>query len=820
MRGSFQQEAPHMPAPSAPQNLGRFELQKPLGRGAQGEVWLALDPRLQRQVAIKRLLQRALDANVLERWLGEARAVGRLSHPNIVPLYEADLEGVQPFLVFELVKGETLAQHLKKRGALPEAEALKLMQGVLDGLRHAHEAGVIHRDLKPGNIMVEVQGRPRIMDFGLAVVGRQQVGNPGVSGTVGYLAPEAAAGAVPTPAVDVFAAGMVLYEVLTGQPAIKVGDARQAVYQLATQDVQLPSGVQVSQALRAVVNRALARDPGQRYPDAGSLAQALAACAPAQEALPVAGETGAGNATLEFLLRRMQHKGDFPALSDAVMRIQKLTQSDDENLASLANEILKDVALTHKILRMVNSSYYRRPDGGAISTISRAIALLGLSAIRNLALSLVLMEHMQDKKHAAALKEEFFRGLMAGLMAHELCPTAREAEESFIGALFQNLGRMLTRFYFPEEAEQIQRELTAVMATAPGDLARPVSLVLEESACRKVLGIGYQDLAVGVGRAWGLPEGLLKAMHRISDDVKPDAPKLPADRQRLLASAANELTQAMLATDPARDGGRHLTERQQQIQQRYGAALGWSDRTVHDATQKAQSELQEWARTLQLPMTAGSAGARLAGLNTPAVVAAATAPDTHNPAVLAGVSPEFAAADDQPDNTAAMLSAGIADISNTLVGSFKLQEVVRMILETLYRALSFQRVVFCLRDTRSGLLTGRVTIGMDSGGLARAFVIRTDAAADVFSAIAIKGVDTLITDTHAGGMPQRLPKWFHDKVQAPTFLLLPLHMKGAPIGMIYADKAQAGGIVLAEREMSLVRALRNQALMALRHGGH
>ena len=140
MQGSFQQEAPHMPAPSAPQNLGRFELQKPLGRGAQGEVWLALDPRLQRQVAIKRLLQRALDANVLERWLGEARAVGRLSHPNIVPLYEADLEGVQPFLVFELVKGETLAQHLKKRGALPEAEALKLMQGVLDGLRHAHEA--------------------------------------------------------------------------------------------------------------------------------------------------------------------------------------------------------------------------------------------------------------------------------------------------------------------------------------------------------------------------------------------------------------------------------------------------------------------------------------------------------------------------------------------------------------------------------------------------------------------------------------------------------------------------------------------------------
>lgn len=809
-----------MPAPSMPQNLGRFELQKPLGRGAQGEVWLALDPRLQRQVAIKRLLQRALDANVLERWLGEARAVGRLSHPNIVPLYEADLEGTQPFLVFELVKGDTLAQYLKKRGALPEADALKLMQAMLDGLQHAHEAGVIHRDLKPGNIMVEAQGRPRIMDFGLAVVGRQQSGNPGVSGTVGYLAPEAAAGAVPTPAVDVFAAGMVLYEILTGQPAIKVNDPRQAVYQLATQDVQLPAGVQVSQALRAVVNRALARDPAQRYADAGSLANALSACAPAPDLVSQGGDGGQGNGTLEFLLRRMQHKGDFPALSDAVMRIQKLTQSDDENLSSLANEILKDVALTHKILRMVNSSYYRRPDGGAISTISRAIALLGLSAIRNLALSLVLMEHMHDKRHAAALREEFFRGLMAGLTAHELCPLAREAEECFIGALFQNLGRMLTRFYFPEEAEQIQRELSAVSAAAPGDLARPVTLLLEESACRKVLGITYQDLAVGVGRAWGLPDSLLKSMQRLSADAKLEPPKLPGDRQRLLASAANELTQSLLATDPARDGGRHLTERQEQIHQRYGAALGWSDNTLREATQKAQSELQEWARTLQLPLSAGSAAARLAGLSSPVVSATAAATDTRSPIAAAGALVETDAPDAQPDNTAAMLSAGIADISNTLVGSFKLQEVVRMILETLYRALAFQRVVFCLRDTRTGLLTGRVTLGVDSGSLARAFAIRTDVAADVFSAIAIKGVDTLITDTQAGGMPQRLPKWFHDKVQAPTFLLLPLHMKGAPIGMIYADKAQAGGIVLAEREMSLVRALRNQALMALRHGGH
>ena len=140
--------------------VGRFELRHELGRGAQASVWLGFDSRLEREVAVKLLIPGA-DSVSVSQWLHEARAVSRLNHPHIVPVFEADEDRGQPYLVFEYVQGPTLSQRLRERGALPGHEAAALMLGVLDALRVAHEAGVIHRDLKPSNILVDSAGRAR-----------------------------------------------------------------------------------------------------------------------------------------------------------------------------------------------------------------------------------------------------------------------------------------------------------------------------------------------------------------------------------------------------------------------------------------------------------------------------------------------------------------------------------------------------------------------------------------------------------------------------------------------------------------------------------
>ena len=404
-----------------PPAVGRFRLLRSLGRGAQSQVWLAHDPRLDREVAVKVLTQ--ADRASVDAWLHEARAVSRLTHPNIVPVFEADLEGGQAYMVFEYVVGGTLADHLRQRGRLPARDAVGLMLGVLDGLQAAHQAGVVHRDLKPTNVMLDPQGRPRVMDFGIAArLSGAALSAPSnrIVGTPGYISPEAARGEQASPGMDVFAAAVMLTEMLSGQRLNYDPDPWRAVRRVAEQSLEPPAdlGPDTDDALRAVLLRGLARDASQRWPDAKAFHDALAAWLHPAKAADPAGE--GGNATLEFLLRRMRHRSDFPAMADSVARIQRMTQSENESLTTLSNEILKDVALTNKLLRLVNTVQFSHAGGGHISTVSRAVALVGFGGIRNLALSLVLLERMENKQHAQRLKEEFLRSLMAGSLAREL----------------------------------------------------------------------------------------------------------------------------------------------------------------------------------------------------------------------------------------------------------------------------------------------------------------------------------------------------------------------------------------------------------------
>ncbi|MDE2147972.1 MAG: HDOD domain-containing protein, partial [Burkholderiales bacterium] len=524
-----------------PGRLGRFELLRELGRGAQARVWLAHDPRLQREVALK-LLEPAADAVAVSEWLGEARAVSRLTHPNVVPVFEADEHQGRSYLVFEYVEGPTLAQARRGRGPMPPTEAVALMLGVLDALAAAHAQGLVHRDLKPSNILLGADGRARVMDFGIAARVSQQDGR--IVGTPGYMSPEAARGLAPQPAMDVFAAGVLLGELLQGAPLLRETDPMRAIERVQHEDLALAAAAAVDDTLRGIVQRALARDPRARYDSARSMHAALAAWA--RPAEPAA-DSGAGHATLEFLLRRMRHKTDFPALSAAVVRIQRVATSETESLASLSDEILKDVALTNKLLRMVNTAQFTAVAGGGIATVSRAVALVGFAGIRNMALSLVLLEHMNDKAHAAQLKDEFLRALMAGAVADslagELSAVAREGEEAFLAAMFQNLGRLLTEFYFPEEALQIRQQLAGNDSPGPA----------REAVSRRVLGLGFEDLGAGVARAWGLPEPLQRALRAPGGEVPSRPVSRGADgaveRLRWLGRCANALADAWLVPD-------------------------------------------------------------------------------------------------------------------------------------------------------------------------------------------------------------------------------------------------------------------------------
>ena len=152
-----------------------------------------------------------------------------------------------------------------------------------------------------------------------------------------------------------------------------------------------------------------------------------------------------------------------------------------------------------------------------------------------------------------------------------------------------------------------------------------------------------------------------------------------------------------------------------------------------------------------------------------------------------------------------------------MVEDFRLSDVLRMIIETMYRAMALQRIVFCMRDAKTDALTGRFGLGADTDQLVSSFRIALQAAqTDLFAAVCNKGADTMISDATEARMAARLPLWYKQAVNAPTFLLLPLQIKGKPFGLIYADKAAPGSLMLNEKELALLRTLRNQAVMAFK----
>ena len=212
------------PAPEAELLLGRYRLVRRLGSGGFGTVWLAHDERLQRDVAVKRI---PLDDTDPERAQREAQAAARLSHPGIVALYETGADEEACYLVSELVRGDTL-RDLLDAGALSDRDVVVIGAGLCEALAHAHARGVIHRDVKPGNVMVCEQhadggATAKICDFGIArIVGGEALTRTGdVVGTLAYMAPEQAEGRRITPAVDVYSLGLVLYEALTGTNPVR-----------------------------------------------------------------------------------------------------------------------------------------------------------------------------------------------------------------------------------------------------------------------------------------------------------------------------------------------------------------------------------------------------------------------------------------------------------------------------------------------------------------------------------------------------------------------------------------------------------------------
>lgn len=223
---------------------GRYRIQRLLAHGGMASVYEALDLQLHRQVAIKVLAaQLSGDQVFKEKFLTEARVAAALNHPNLVNIYDQGQHGEFTYLVLELVTGTTLRHVLDDFGVIDPERAIELMESVLAGLDAAHRAGIIHRDIKPENILLSNEGRIKLSDFGLARTVDNRTEAKDILGTVGYMAPELVTGGVATKATDIYACGIMLYEMLTGKRPYQGDQNMQVAYQHANSRVPAPSHI-------------------------------------------------------------------------------------------------------------------------------------------------------------------------------------------------------------------------------------------------------------------------------------------------------------------------------------------------------------------------------------------------------------------------------------------------------------------------------------------------------------------------------------------------------------------------------------------------
>lgn len=589
-----------MGLPPSPASIGRFEVIGRLGQGAQSIVYLGYDPQLHREVALKTVHLEQNDAR-RAALLREARAVSRLSHPGIVPVFEALETEDGSCLVFEYVAGNTLAERIDESGAMSAVEAVALLLPVLDAVAYAHSHRIVHRDLKPSNILLDDAGRPRVMDFGIAV--RHDVGpdddddrQVAMLGTPAYMAPEYAGAGSVSPAMDVFAAGLILYELLCGQRAVGTRDGVQAIRYLLNQDVRLPDEISatVGEALSAILHRALARDPGQRQKSMSAFADELRDWLYPVEKPPSAQQEMARSATLDSLLARVPRELEFPLRPGVMEALHDMRESAVVEPQALVDLALCDVSLMLSLIRRANTTEAQAFAAAPVASVTAAVRLLGVAAALQ-GLSRQLCESDAGPEDVG-LAEEQTLALFCGLLSRELSGLLeQDGEEACLAGVLQRLGRLSLMRCFPREA-------AIILARAQDGHGR------QEARAHLELGVGLEDLAQALARQWNLPEALLRCVHAARPGELPTMPGARGELLRAASSLAAELTDALMNPGPARDllGA---------AVRRYEACLCLSEREARAAMVSVATQMRAWPKGWGGSVSGAAFQTLLAGLD-------------------------------------------------------------------------------------------------------------------------------------------------------------------------------------------------------------
>ena len=508
----------------------------------------------------------------------------------------------------------------------------------------------------------------------------------------------------------------------------------------------------------------------------------------------------------DLVLNRLRQKSDFPAMANTISLINKFKTAEDTSIAEFSNIILKDYALTSRILKLVNSVNYAQ--FGEVTTISRAIILLGFENVRNLALTLMLFDHIQKGSSNVELVNTVTKSYYSGILSQKISNDIDfpNKEEAYICSLFHTFGKMMVAFAVPEKMEEIKRISQERNTT-------------EDAAALTLLGERFEEIGMAIAKEWNFPHKIVYSMHKLRG-MEITASSSELEKLNGISSFSNELSNILSTAAGEAEREELIDKLLKAYKEQFGALAG----RINELISSSIKDFVEFASVFNISMGGAPFGKALLswGNNKGAGAGGRVVTKTTQTAFSTGSlkTIDTLIEDEKVDTPDSIFTKGIQDINNAILSNFSLNDIIRIVLETMYRGMQLSgtaNTLFFIKDTKLPVMAVRFGFGNGIEELKKWFRIPIEGSDDIFNIAAIKQNDLVIKDIGATDVMNLLPEWYRTRISPRIFvILLPIVINGKPIGMFYVEGEKENFGKISGGHLNYLKILRDQTVMAIK----
>lgn len=508
--------------------------------------------------------------------------------------------------------------------------------------------------------------------------------------------------------------------------------------------------------------------------------------------------------TKELILATLRERSDMPAMSNTIEVINEFKKSEDASVSEFANIVLRDYALTTRILKLANSASYAPLV--EVTTVSRATILLGMENIKNLALSLMFFDHFQKGSPNVEHIDTMVKSLYSAILAQNIAgkTTFINQEEVFICSLFHTFGKLLVSFALPDKIAEIKSMM-------------PERGISEDAAALSVLGGRYEEFGMAIAMDFNLPAQIIQSMHKLRGTEITEAAG-DMDKLNTISFFANEITEILSKCAERKEMDKKIGQLVTMFRGQFGVLDGRIGAIITASIDKLYEFISVFSVNLDVVPFKRQLLTWKDTEEKTVVTPAGTAPADFASEVLRTIDIIFES--ERSDSPESIFTKGIQDINSAILSNFSLNNVISIALETMYRGMQLSgvaRALFLIKDINLPVMNVRYGFGLGIEEFRKWFNIALSDSGDIFNIAIERQKDLVIRDTELPDIKKLLPDWFKSKVSAGIFLvLLPIIIDKKPLGTFYVEGDKKGFQKISAGQLNYLKILRDQTVVAIR----